>query len=124
LEKDKTQLATDETVLYKFNIFQHIFSAYSIYIYKYAISTHTVFSRGWTWAFQVQFNGSVWFEDVQPYRIWFDAADVFTLSSRFNWKLDGTTDPILRKLCHKDLRCWAGDFAFRVNPGDTNEMFP
>lgn len=23
---------------------------------------------------------------------------------RFNWKLDGTTDPILRKLCHKDLR--------------------
>ena len=23
---------------------------------------------------------------------------------RFNWKLDGTTDPLLRKLCHKDLR--------------------
>ena len=23
---------------------------------------------------------------------------------RFNWKLDGTTDPILRKLSHKDLR--------------------
>jgi hypothetical protein len=85
-------------------------------VYSYSISTHTVFSRGWTWAFQVQFNGSVWFEDA--------AADVFTLSSRFNWKLDGTTDPILRKLCHKDLRCWAGDFAFRVNPGDTNGIFP
>ena len=27
---------------------------------------------------------------------------------RFNWKLDGTTDPILRKLCHKDLRLSAG----------------
>ena len=28
---------------------------------------------------------------------------------RFHWKLDGTTDPLLRKLCHKDLRCLAAD---------------
>ena len=26
---------------------------------------------------------------------------------RFNWKLDGSTDPVLRKLSHKDLRRWA-----------------
>ena len=66
-----------------------------------------------------------WFEDVELTSTYW----ICGVQHRFNWKLDGTTDPILRKLCHKDLRCWAvvvavlsSQFVLVIKTGESHDI--